>query len=421
MPPKKSKQSQQPKRKNWCFTLRSDMQNAAAPENLREMEATVLYGQLLDHCDSFAFQLELGAEDGYYHFQGYMELSIRNRHCWIMNNIRHFSYVAPSKGTPRQGWMYATKSDTRILGPWTYGEPAPDNNRKDLRTYYNAVKSGMTDAQLLEEYPSETLRMQKAIDFVRTTCNVRIPKVKRTDLYGDDIMEVYVFFGGAGKGKSYAARDLYPEIYDLPIQRRGNFFLTRDASLQPVILIEDFDGSLPLKDLNRLLDPYPLYVENKGGHIWWCPKIVILTTNVPPGAWYDYDDRQDVESQIYRRITYCFDFNTDSGRSMTRGMSCEELQLHYPIRKQQKRKKEEADDFIRKYKVAKAEAWFASNPITLHTGNESVTVPYKRTKGKTLLENFFSGGRLDPDYMPTTLPDANPDHYDDNDDMDNVD
>jgi len=420
MPPKKSQQSQQPKRKNWCFTLRSCMQNAAAPEDLREAEATQLYGLLLDHCDSFAFQLELGAEDGYYHFQGYMELSIRNRHCWIMNNVTHFSYVAPSKGSPRQGWKYATKSDTRVLGPWTYGECPPDNNRKDLRVFYDAIKSGKTDLDLLEEFPGEMGRMRNYAGFVRSVRNIHLPKIKRVDLYGDNNLEVYYFFGGAGKGKSYAARDLYPEIYDLPIQRRGNFFLTVDGNLAPVVLIEDFDGALPLKDLNRLLDPYPLLVENKGGHIIWCPKIIIFTSNIPPHQLYDYDDRQDVKSQIYRRITYCFDFNTDSGRAMTRGLSCSELEELYPGQKNLKRKKDEADAYIQRYKVAKADQWFASNPTTLHTGNESVDLPNKRAK--TGITPYFSGGRLDPDYMPTTLPDPNPDDPDYNDnDMDQVD
>lgn len=418
MPPKKSAQSQQPKRKNWVFTLRSEMQNAAAPEDLREKEAMFLYGSLLEHCDSFAFQLELGAEDGYYHFQGYMELSFRNRHCWIMNNIEHFSYVAPSKGTPKQAWRYSTKEDTRVLGPWTYGEPPPDNNRKDLRIFFDAIKSKQTDAQLLEDFPSDMARMNRFPTFVRTTLNIRLSGPKRFDLYGDDHVEVYVFFGGAGKGKSYAARNLYPDIYDLPIQRRGNFFLTVDGNLAPHVLIEDYDGSLPLKDLNRILDPYPLYVETKGGYLWWCPKIIIITTNVPPHCWYDYDDRQDVKSQIYRRINFCFDFNTDSGRTMTRGLSCQELEELYPGRKNQKRKRDEADEYIRRYKVAKADAWFSSNPTTLHTGNESVDVPYNRNTG---FNNFFNGGRIDPDYMPPTLPDPAAGYEMDADEMDRVD
>jgi hypothetical protein len=152
---------------------------------------------------------------------------------------------------------------------------------------------------------------------------------RRMDLYGSDDVEVYVLYGEPGLGKSYSVRNLYPDVYVVPIQNKGSFYLTERGNLAPVVLIEDFDGNMPLKDFNQRLDPYPIEVQVKYSWVWWCPQIIFLTSNTPPGAWYDYSSRQNIKQQVYRRITACFDFNTIEGRTMQKGISCQELEDRY--------------------------------------------------------------------------------------------
>lgn len=118
------------------------MQSLDAPDDIREQEAIVLYGQLLDHCDTFAFQLEMGSgENNYIHFQGYLELTNKQRFCTIQNSIRKFNFLEPLKGKPHQAWAYSTKEATRILGPWCYPEDQyKDTSVKDT-TYADALAS----------------------------------------------------------------------------------------------------------------------------------------------------------------------------------------------------------------------------------------------------------------------------------------
>lgn len=103
-----------------------------------EEEAERLYGELLDHCKCFAFQVESAPETGYLHFQGYFELELKQRYEWIQKNVRHFEYIRERKGTQRQAWLYATKEDTRVAGPWTYGTPEVNEKAKDT-TYQEAL------------------------------------------------------------------------------------------------------------------------------------------------------------------------------------------------------------------------------------------------------------------------------------------
>lgn len=132
------------------------------------------------------------------------------------------------------------------------------------------------------------------------------------------------------------ARKWHPELYDVPPQNKGSFFITPDGSEAHTVLLEDFDGNMPLKDFNRYIDPYVMRVHVKGKFCWWCPRVVIITSNTLPSQWYKYDGRQDVFEQIRRRIRTCFDFNTPEGKNGTQGISVDVLEARYP--NQQKRK-----------------------------------------------------------------------------------
>ena len=78
---------------------------------------------------------------------------------------------------------------------------------------------------------------------------------------------------------------------------------------QSTVLIDDFAGNVGLTQLLQILDRYPVQVPVKGGFVWWCPNVIIITTNVPLEQWYDYSSRQDSLAALQRRITHRRDFN----------------------------------------------------------------------------------------------------------------
>ena len=78
---------------------------------------------------------------------------------------------------------------------------------------------------------------------------------------------------------------------------------------QEVVVLDDFkDYAMPLVDLQRLLDWYPLWVEVKGGSVPMLAKVYVITANTDPEDWYR---RADVHRTIMRRIT---DFAAAKGR-----------------------------------------------------------------------------------------------------------
>ena len=257
-------------------------------------------GKLIEVCAIYAFQAESAPTTGYKHFQGYFELNNKNRFEWIQKNIRKFEYLSERRAkTAKQAWDYATKKDTRIAGPWLLGEPttAESGANKATEQFVQAIKKGMTDKQLYDEFPSCMARLRHVPNEVRHLDD----PVRTVDL------QVYVLYGPPGTGKSRMAQEKWPGIYKVPFCRSG-MWLTKRGDMRKTVLLEDFNGELPMKQFNRLIDRYPEEVEIKNGHVWWLPDVVVITTNLLPNQWYPMDDRQDVLGQIYRRITGCYDF-----------------------------------------------------------------------------------------------------------------
>ena len=73
--------------------------------------------------------------------------------------------------------------------------------------------------------------------------------------------------------------------------------------------LDDFkDYAMPLVELQRLLDWYPLWVEVKGGSVPMMAKRYVLTSNTSPDDWYI---RADPHRTVRRRIS---DFAERFGR-----------------------------------------------------------------------------------------------------------
>ena len=283
---------QNPSRVCWVFRCNID-------EGDIEQQGDELAGKLIPCCEKYAFQAESAPTTGYKHFQGYFELNNKNRFEWIQKHIHKFEYLSERKGTAKQAWSYAVKQETRLHGPWLLGEPTVNDSgsAKVLEQFVRAIEKGDTRDKLWEDFPSCMVRYHKT------------PAQRKFDMKPSrtEDLKVYVYYGPPGTGKSRTAAERYPTIYKVPFSKTG-IWMTEDGTNVPEVLIEDFQGDMPLKLFNRIVDRYPDKVEIKGGYIWWCPNLIIITTNVLPSQWYPQDGRQDVTSQIFRRITGCYDF-----------------------------------------------------------------------------------------------------------------
>lgn len=173
---------------------------------------------------------------------------------------------------------------------------AGEGSRTDVQEFYDKLKSGMNDLELMEQDFNSYARFQKAVDRYRT-----LKPIQRIDH-----LEVHLFIGEPGTGKTRRAYDLCPTIYSFPI---GPTLWADGYMGQPVVLVDDFSGQLRLVDTLRFLDRYPIQIPRKGGFSWWCPSRIIITSNIHPAKWYKWEDRQNQEYALQRRIHKIWDFD----------------------------------------------------------------------------------------------------------------
>lgn len=185
-----------------------------------------------------------------------------------------------------------------------FGEPfIGKGGRTDRNEYYKMLKEGKTNEELMEADFSAYCRFHKGTSDYRS-----LQRPERTSP-----LEVVLFFGEPGAGKTqFAIQQLGPRYYRLPLS--DAFWLTPSCLGKKFILLDEFRANMKLANLLQLLDVYPIEVANKGGFLWWLPEIIVITTNISPHDWYDYNGRFMEKEALFRRFTACYRFYKNAER-----------------------------------------------------------------------------------------------------------
>lgn len=181
-------------------------------------------------------------------------------------------------------------------------EPVGKGGRTDRNAMFAEIKDGASDLELMHSDFASYCRFRSGIaDYRSLTPPVRTNK-----------LEVILFYGEPGCGKTELATSQFADTFRLPLGR--DFWLTPYAVGKKHIVIDDFKSNLQLADLLQLLDNAPIEVPRKGNFVWWCPDTVIITTNRSPHDWYKYEDRDFEKQALFRRFTACYRFSKNAER-----------------------------------------------------------------------------------------------------------
>jgi len=160
--------------KNWCFTINNNQ--ITNEEFLSKLSR-------LENINYVVFQEEQGAA-GTRHLQGYIQLKVKKRLKWLRDNINDRAHYEVSKGSPDSNYKYCTKEDTRLNGPYEYGEITKGaGRRKDLETVRDMIKENpfismieLAEAQpeVLAKYPRFIFLLKK--EYARPTRTFFTPR-----------------------------------------------------------------------------------------------------------------------------------------------------------------------------------------------------------------------------------------------------
>lgn len=248
-------------------------------------------------CKYLVFQKEVGA-NGTEHFQGYVEFCKPIRISGVRKLLDR-AHWEPRRGTREEARAYCTKEDTRVLGPWEFGEfeKSSQGARTDVEGIKKRVMEGAPLKSIFEENTLEWLKFSRAIEKARL-----LYQVKR-----DWEVNVIVLVGGTGVGKTRYVREVAPAAY---WKQPSTWWDGYDGESE--VILDDFYGWLPFHELLRVLDRYQHKVQFKGGNTEFLARTIYITSNKTPDKWYD--STKCHLPALYRRLTKLYYVDSDGER-----------------------------------------------------------------------------------------------------------
>jgi len=239
------------------------------------------------------YQREICPETGREHFQGYVELETKKSMVQLHAECEGLetAHFEPRRGSAAQAKAYCSKEASRVEGPWEFGEPKTQGQRADLIALKATIDSGATMVQIADDHFSEFLKFHKSIVTYK-----RLRQPKR-----DWPMELILYIGPSGTGKTRAVRDAFPNAYWKP---HGKWWDEYDGQ-ETVVFDEMYGSSFPYTELLKLFDRYPHSVECKGATHEFVSRRIVMTSNQEPEDWYDALSTHRMpwlESPLHRRL-----------------------------------------------------------------------------------------------------------------------
>lgn len=250
--------------------------------------------QILGEVGSFMiYQHELG-ENGTNHLQGYVEFSGQKR-ISALKKINSSIHWESRRGTQQQAIDYCSKEDTRVMGPWEHGQRKAQGARSDLEAAKAILDAGGTTLDIADSDFGAYVKYNKAFDRYKR-------EITPTRNWG---MQVYVYWGPPGTGKTRKAFEEHPDAFFKPDGEWWDGYTGQDT-----VVIDDFYGGMRWCFLLKLLDRYPLAVPFKGGFHQFVSKTIIFTSNVDICDWYDFEGKPNMKiGALERRITQKIHFD----------------------------------------------------------------------------------------------------------------
>lgn len=243
------------------------------------------------------YQVEQGKKEMHKHIQGYCEFKTPKTLKNMSNMIGTKNHYEIAKGTGVQNQTYCSKEEGRILGPIEKGvmENFGQGKRNDIIDMKNDLKEGKSMEYIAENYTGNFLRYSNGIQKLK---NLMIKDRK-------EMPELIVIHGKeSGIGKSRMAYEM---------KDNGTIFVKSDCTLwwdgydnEDTVIINEFNGQLPIEYMNTLIDWYPHRVQVKGSSVKFTSKRVIITTNLKLEDW---NWNKDLLNTFKRRIKKFISFD----------------------------------------------------------------------------------------------------------------
>ena len=264
----------------------------------------------------FCMSDEIGSESGTPHTHVFVLFSSPVRWSTLQNAFDKKVHIEIARGTSQENrdyigkfgkWENSEKHGTSVENSFEEDGICPDEKqgqRHDLALFYDLIKAGLSDIELLEIEPSylrylgyaDRIRNSLAKDTVKT----EFRNLKITYIWGKT---------GVGKTKYVMEKFGYENIfrctdYSHPFDNYAG---------QDVICFDEYSDGFKIREALLYWDGYPLELPCRYSNKWAKFTQVYIISNHPLSEQYKYEQIYDTEvwHALLRRITEIYEFLPD--------------------------------------------------------------------------------------------------------------
>lgn len=228
------------------------------------------------------WQFEVAPTTGTLHIQAF--IYYKNKRVWPKKRYptAHIEAVRSIDAAIK----YCSKDETRHPDSLVYedGDKPEKGRRTDLEAVAREVIEGKSMTNVAEEHPEQYVRYARGLQLLKHA----VSKDRR------EKPRVIWLWGPTGVGKTRRVFDTHEDIYIKDGTQWWDGYTQNE-----VILIDDFDGRWPYRDLLRLLDRYPYQGQTKGAYVKINSPFIYITCEHPPIEMFEGGNHLD---QVLRRI-----------------------------------------------------------------------------------------------------------------------
>lgn len=227
-----------------------------------------------------AWQRERGAE-GTEHFQGFVVLAKNSKLPAVEVLLGGRAHIEQARGTHSQCLAYVTKDETRVEGPWFY--PTEEEARRDSAktksdrdACVQMIVEGKTLYSVATEAPAAFVQFHSGLTALQRA--LLAPRKR-------DSVTVVCIHGPPGIGKTTYVWDHFEDVFVPKVTESGAIWFDGYQG-QKYLLLEDYNGQLPIHEFNAICDRNPYKAPVKGGMTGGLWTHVFINTNIDPKFWY---------------------------------------------------------------------------------------------------------------------------------------
>jgi hypothetical protein len=278
------------KSRSWIGTLWLHMVHTCLEETMKNLTDT---GRIR----FIAYGAEVCPNTGHLHYQMYLTMYDP---CRMSTLIRYFGqghHFNPMYGTLKHNETYCSKESTLIK----LGDEPKQGERNDIIGFKRKLDMGEDPLVVAEEDLHFNSYVKYHAGMEKYSHHVRAKKIR----LDREMPKVYIRVGDTGSGKT----KWLDEQFGLDGWARmpnptSSWWITPVVSRSDTVLIDDVSSEKVPKVVEFLewTDRYPIEFNSKGSFLWWKPKNIVLTSNVPWTEWWpkiSAAHKEAVERRIY--------------------------------------------------------------------------------------------------------------------------